>query len=54
MKYIRPNSLEDYFAISQGIDNRDFTIFAGGTDLIPCYEQGHLLPDTMIDIKKTS
>ncbi|MEE9119513.1 MAG: xanthine dehydrogenase family protein subunit M [Calditrichia bacterium] len=52
MKYYRPNSIDDYFTIFKGIENQDFTLFAGGTDLICRYERGHKLPETIIDLKK--
>ena len=48
MKYFRPNSIDDYFAISEN----NFTLFAGGTDLMPRYERGLKLPNTIIDLKK--
>jgi len=48
MKYFRPNSIDDYFAISE----QNSTLFVGGTDLIPRYERGQTLPDTIIDLKK--
>ena len=48
MKYFCPNSFDDYFAISE----QDFTLFAGGTDLIPRYERGQKLPKNIIDLKK--
>ena len=48
MKYYRPNSIDDYFAISE----KDCTLFVGGTDLMPRYERGLKLPDTIIDLKK--
>ena len=47
MEYIRPKSVDEYFNI-----NSVNTIFAGGTDLIPRYERGETLPETLIDIKK--
>lgn len=47
MEYIRPKTIDEYFEINN-ID----TIFAGGTDLIPRYERGETLPETIIDIKK--
>lgn len=47
MKYFRPKSIDEYFAISE----EKFTLLAGGTDLIPRYERGQNLPDTIIDLK---
>ena len=48
MKYFRPKTVDEYYSISE----QDFTLFAGGTDLIPRYERGHKLPDAIIDLKK--
>lgn len=48
MQYFRPKSIDEYFAISE----EKFTLLAGGTDLIPRYERGQNLPDTIIDLKK--
>jgi xanthine dehydrogenase FAD-binding subunit len=48
LKYFRPKTFDDYYSISE--DN--FTVFAGGTDLIPRYERGQKLPETIIDLKK--
>jgi len=48
MEYFRPNTIDNYFMISEEV----FTLFAGGTDLMPRYEQGQKLPDTIIDLKK--
>ena len=36
------------------ISEQDFTLFAGGTDLMPRYERGQKLPDAIIDLKKLS
>lgn len=47
MQYFRPNTIDEYYSISE----QDFTLFAGGTDLIPRYERGQKLPKTIIDIK---
>lgn len=48
MKYFRPNSIDEYYSISE----QDFTLFAGGTDLVPRYERGQKLPGAIIDLKK--
>ncbi len=48
MEYFRPNTIGDYFTIS----DKDCTLLAGGTDLMPRYERGQKLPDTIIDLKK--
>lgn len=47
MKYFRPKSIDEYFAISE----EKFTLLAGGTDLIPRYERGQNLPAAIIDLK---
>lgn len=52
MKYFRPITIDDYFTIYKDIENQDFTLFAGGTDLIPRYESGQMLPKAIIDLKK--
>jgi len=52
MKYFRPISIDDYFTLFKDIENQDFTLFVGGTDLIPRYERGQKLPNTIIDLKK--
>jgi len=50
MKYFCPNSFDELFSIYE----QDFTLFAGGTDLIPRYERGQKLPKNIIDLKKLS
>lgn len=52
MKYFRPNTIDDYFKISNDMGKQDFTLYAGGTDLIPRYEGGHKLPGAIVDLKK--
>ncbi|NHZ85119.1 MAG: hypothetical protein GWP19_04475, partial [Planctomycetia bacterium] len=52
MHYFRPNTIKDYFAIVDDVGKQNFTLFAGGTDLIPRYERGQKLPDTIVDLKK--
>ncbi len=47
MKYFRPNSIDEYFTISE----QNIILFAGGTDLLPRYERGQKLPETIIDLK---
>ena len=47
MKYYRPKTFDEYFAIGKP----NSTLLAGGTDLIPRYEQGISLPSTIIDVK---
>jgi CO/xanthine dehydrogenase FAD-binding subunit len=48
LKYSRPKTFEEYYSISE----QGFTLLAGGTDLIPRYERGQKLPNTIIDLKK--
>ncbi len=52
MKYFRPITINEYFTVSKDVGKQDFTLIAGGTDLIPRYECGHKLPETIIDLKK--
>ncbi len=47
MKYFRPKTIDEYYLIFE----QDSTLFAGGTDLIPRYERGQLLPNNIIDLK---
>ena len=48
MKYYRPKTFDDLYSKSE----QDLTLFAGGTDLMPRYERGQKLPETIIDLKK--
>lgn len=48
MKYYRPTTFAEFYSISE----QKFTLFAGGTDLIPRYERGKILPEAIIDLKK--
>ena len=48
MKYYRPKTFDDLYSKSE----QDLTLFAGGTDLMPRYEQGQKLPGVIIDLKK--
>jgi len=50
LKYFRPNTFNDLYSISE----QNFTLFAGGTDLMPRYERGQKLPEMIIDLKKLS
>ena len=54
MKYFRPNSIDEYLAISNDIGKQNSTLFVGGTDLMPRYERGQKLPEAIIDLKKLS
>ncbi|MCF7823005.1 MAG: xanthine dehydrogenase family protein subunit M [Candidatus Marinimicrobia bacterium] len=51
MRYYSPASLKEFFKISSQCPNGQKTFLAGGTDLMPCYEQGTPLPDHLIDLK---
>ncbi len=48
MKYFRPISFKEFFTIYK----ENCTLLTGGTDLIPRYERGQILPDSIIDLKK--
>jgi len=48
LKYYRPKTINELYSISE----QDFTLYAGGTDLIPRYEGGHKLPGAIVDLKK--
>ena len=48
MKYFRPTTFNEYCSVSK----QNHTLLAGGTDLIPRYEQGKQLPKTIVDLKK--
>lgn len=52
MKYYRPENLSQYFDYLQEIDGLHATTLAGGTDLLPQYEQGVPISSYLIDIKK--
>jgi len=54
MKYYRPESIEALRDLVDGLKESDFTILAGGTDLMPRFESGQDLPDHLIDIKNLS
>ena len=52
MKYFRPKNIAEYFEYIQPLGEGEFTILAGGTDLVPRYDQGRSLPKYLIDIKR--
>ena len=52
MNYYQPQSLAGLFDCLDGLTPDDYTLLAGGTDLIPRYERGADLPEYLIDIKK--
>lgn len=47
MKYFRPKSFNEFYELF----TTDCTLLAGGTDLIPRYERGNILPKSIADIK---
>ena len=51
MKYFRPDTLEEYFKHLSSTNGDRIRLLAGGTDLVPRFEQGAELPETLIDIK---
>ena len=55
MKYFRPNSIDEYQEFFKVPNGSSMSILAGGTDLIPRWEQDKgLRPDVLIDIKRIS
>ena len=51
MKYFCPKQLIDLLEMLPEFNEQNYTILAGGTDLLPRYEQNYSLPDHLIDIK---
>lgn len=51
MKYFAPTSLKEFFKLRLKFQGEQLTILAGGTDLMPRYEQELPLPDHLIDLK---
>ena len=52
MKYFQPQNIAEYFDYIRLLGEGEFTILAGGTDLLPRYDQGMSLPEHLIDIKR--
>ncbi|MFH1852469.1 MAG: FAD binding domain-containing protein [Candidatus Neomarinimicrobiota bacterium] len=52
MKYYRPETTAQLFTLLTDIPANRRTLLAGGTDLLPRYENGSALPDNLIDLKK--
>jgi len=48
LKYYRPKTFDELYSISEN----NSILFVGGTDLIPRYERGKMLPEAIIDLKK--
>ncbi len=54
MKYYRPETLDAYFKLWHKLAEKNVTVLAGGTDLMPRYERGMEMPDHLIDLKHLS
>ena len=54
MKYYQPTSLTELFELRSTLLAQSSVLLAGGTDLIPWYERGLVMPDHLIDLKKLS
>ncbi len=54
MKVYQPLALDGCLELLAALPSGATTILAGGTDLMPGYEQGQSLPDYLIDIKQLS
>ncbi len=52
MEYYRPGSLSEAQELLARLDGVEYQLLAGGTDLLPRYEQGKTLPENLIDLKK--
>ncbi|MBT3251576.1 MAG: xanthine dehydrogenase family protein subunit M [Candidatus Marinimicrobia bacterium] len=51
MRYLRPKSIPELQEILMKENGNDYSILAGGTDLMPRYRTGLQLPEIAIDIK---
>ncbi|NQU28606.1 MAG: FAD binding domain-containing protein, partial [Candidatus Marinimicrobia bacterium] len=54
MKYFRPENQRQLFDLLAEFSPAKRTLLAGGTDLMPRYENGLSLPENLIDLKKIS
>lgn len=54
MKFYQPTSMREFIELSSSLSDQSTTLLAGGTDLMPRYERGQILPDHLIDLKKLS
>ncbi len=52
MEYLRPETLTDLNELLTALSREQYQLLAGGTDLMPRFEQGQPLPEKLIDIKK--
>ena len=52
MKYYRPASEPELLDLLGTLGQSNYTLLAGGTDLMPHYEQDQPLPEHMVDLKK--
>lgn len=51
MKYFQSNTLTEFFDYTRTLSAAEYTVLAGGTDLVPRYENGKTLPQHLINIK---
>ena len=49
MKFFNPGDLHDLLATIASLNS--YTLLSGGTDLVPRYQQGQLLPKNLVDMK---
>lgn len=54
MKYLRPASTDEFLTLLQEIPTAERMLLAGGTDLLPRFENGMDLPAILIDLKHLS
>jgi carbon-monoxide dehydrogenase medium subunit len=51
MKYHLPGSMQEYEELTGSMGESTCSILAGGTDLIPRFEEGQPLPEHLINVK---
>jgi len=51
MKYYHPKTLTEFLNLKSKTSGKKVALLAGGTDLLPRYENGTPLPDHLIDLK---
>ncbi len=54
MRFYQPTSIREFIKVSSSLSGEFVTLLAGGTDLLPRYERGQIMPDHLIDLKKLS
>ncbi|MBC8375341.1 MAG: FAD binding domain-containing protein [FCB group bacterium] len=54
MQFHQPTSIREFIELSSNLSDQFTTLLAGGTDLLPRYERGQVMPDHLIDLKKLS